>query len=95
MRRILIISSLALLALIASAGVANFVQLRDLRGLVRPSFSEPISLEISTMSTITRSKVINGETVELTCVQIPGETFPVFLRRCDDEWAALCALVEE
>ncbi len=90
MRRYLIISALTLLTIIASAGVANFMQLRDLRSFVRPSISEPISLEVYDMSKITRIKVVNEETIELVCCQMEGEDFGDFIRRCNAEWKALC-----
>lgn len=89
------VAALALLLLVAVAGVANYFQLQDLRGLVRPAISEPISLEVSTMSKITRTKVVNEETIELVCCQEEGETFPEFLRRCHEEWKALCESLEE
>lgn len=90
MRRLSIFSALALLVIVASAGVANFLQLQDLRGLVQPSISEPISLEVSDMSKITRMKVVNGETITLVCCQREGEDFEEFLVRCNREWKLLC-----
>jgi hypothetical protein len=89
------IFALTLLALIASAGVANFMQLRDLRSFVRPSLTEPIALEVYDMSKITRTKVVNEETIELVCCQEKEEDFGDFIRRCNAEWKALCDSLEE
>lgn len=94
-RHTLLFLALTLLAFIASAGVANFLQLRDLRSFVRPSITEPVSLEIYEMSKITRMKVVNEETIELVCCQGEEESFGDFLRRCNAEWKALCDSLEE
>lgn len=54
---------------------------------------EAPTITTTDMSKIHRQKVVNGETITLICCQMEGETFAEFLKRCNEEWAALCRSV--
>lgn len=87
--------AMALLILVAIAGVANYFQLQDLRGLVQPSITEPISIEVTVLSKLTMIKVVNEVTYELVCCQGAMESYPDFVRRCTAEFKILCNELEE